>query len=56
MQPEDTKNPAEMVNASSVEEFKSKEKKPATDMPARHSFQKTGSSKKQNKKMNVNVA
>ena len=56
VQPEDTKNFAEVVNASSVEEFKSKEKKPATDMPARHSFQKTGSSKKQNKKMNVNVA
>ena len=52
--PEDNKKTTEMIPA--VEEFKSKEKKPANDIPAKHSFQKTGSAKKQNKKMDVNIA
>ena len=53
-QPEDNKNSA--VHRPAVEEFKSKEKKPVTEVTAKNSFQKTGSSKKQNKKMDINVA
>ena len=53
-QPEDNKNSA--VQTPAVEEFKSKEKKPNSEIQAKNSFQKTGSSKKQNKKMDINVA